>query len=154
MAAAFAPPFWVKLVAMAEMCAVFVTGYTALFFKFGLVTCGSWQPLCIPTLGSSAEGYESMLRSWGARQACIFVPFACALAWQDRNVYRAAFACFISRCLHDLLSIALDGFQSDSILSFCLVLGNTALASFTLYSIWKDPGARERAAAAAAGATS
>ncbi|GMH73700.1 hypothetical protein TrST_g13779 [Triparma strigata] len=141
-ASAWSPPKWVKLVAVMEMSAVFATGYVALILNVGLVTCGSDSILCIPTLGTSPEAASTqLLRGWGGRQACIFVPFACAIAWNDRNVYRAAFACFIARCLNDLLAIAIEGFADKSALSFGLVASNCSLASVALYRIWKSPSA-------------
>jgi hypothetical protein len=116
---------------------MFATGYVALIGRYGLVSCGIWEPLCIPTYGATEDDYQSFVRGWGARQAAIFVPFACALAWKDRNVLKAAFLCFIARCVHDMFAIAVEGFQTDSLLSFGLVISNTCLATFTVYTIWK-----------------
>ena len=133
----YVPPKWVLAVAALEAGMPFASGYVALFAKYGVVTCGSWQSLCIPTLGEAEEVCDSMIRGWGARQAVLWVPFACAYLWQDRNVWKVAFLAFWFRAIHDLLAIAMDGFRSDALLSFALVLCNQALVAFTMTKIWR-----------------
>ena len=138
----YKPPTWVLVVACIEATMPFVTGYAALFFKIGLISCGddlmpgSWQDLCIPTLGVTLDAPDEMIRGWGARQAVLAVTFVAAYMWQDRNVYKVAFLTFWFRAVHDLLAIALDGFMPTALLSFAAISCNTALVTLTMKKIW------------------
>ena len=131
--AAFPYPTWVKAVLAIEMIAHTVTGLSALIF----LTC----PLDIPVYGQSAVDYSATARGWGARQLCCAVPFMVGFRLMDRNVFIAALATFLVRCLGDLFAMGMEGFPAADTAFFppvseaFPVFANMMLGAYTLLVI-------------------